>query len=148
MRISSKGRYALVSMIYMAQSFDSGRFITVISISEKFRISKIYLEQVFALLKKGGLLISTKGSQGGYQLARSPKQITVCDVLYAIENTLFEKAEETVADAAPAVEKALRSLVFDKLDKDIFNCLSSVTIDKLMSEVEKNADGNNIMYYI
>ena len=107
MRISSKGRYALVSMIYMAESFDSGKFITVISISEKFGISKIYLEQVFALLKKGGLVTSVKGSQGGYQISRSAKQITAYDILSAIESTLFEGAEETVAESAPAFEKAL-----------------------------------------
>ena len=75
MRISSKGRYALVSMIYMAQNYDSGKFITVISISEKFGISKIYLEQVLLFLK-GGLVTSVKVRRGGYQISRSPEQIT------------------------------------------------------------------------
>ena len=85
MRISSKGRYALVSMIYMARRFDSKGFITVASISERFGISKIYLEQVFALLKKGGLVISTKGSQGGYQISRSPSEITAYDILFQLK---------------------------------------------------------------
>lgn len=148
MRISSKGRYALVSMIYMAESFDSGKFITVISISEKFGISKIYLEQVFALLKKGGLVTSVKGSQGGYQISRSPKQITVYDILSAIESTLFEGAEETVAESAPAFEKALRSLVFDTLDKSVMNSLNGITLDGLLKETAKNTDDQSIMYYI
>lgn len=148
MRISSKGRYALVSMIFMAQNFDSGKYITVISISDKFGISKIYLEQVFALLKKGGLVISVKGSQGGYQISRSPKQITAYDILSAIENTLFENAEETVAESAPAIEKAICSSVFLTLDKSVKDSLSNITLDKLVKETDKNADGQSIMYYI
>ena len=148
MRISSKGRYALVSMIFMAQNFENGKFITVISISEKFGISKIYLEQVFALLKKGGLVTSVKGSQGGYQISRAPKQITAYDILHAIESTLFENAEETVAESAPAFEKALRASVFDKLDKSVKNSLSSVTLEDLMKETENNADEQSMVFYI
>ncbi len=148
MRISSKGRYALVSMINMAAHFDSGKFITVISISEKFGFSKIYLEQVFALLKKGGLVTSVKGSQGGYQISRLPSEITVFDILSSIENILFEKAEETVSESAPAYEKALHSLVFNALDEDIKKSLSCVTLENLVKEADKNTSDQSIMYYI
>lgn len=148
MRISSKGRYALVAMIYMAEHFNCGKFITVISISEKFRISKIYLEQVFALLKKGGLVTSVKGSQGGYQISHSPDEITVYDILSAIENTLFEDAEETVAESSPAIEKTLRSYVFDTLDKSVIQSLNSVTLADLVKETAQNTDEQSIMYYI
>lgn len=148
MRISSKGRYALVSMIYMAQNFENGKFITVISISEKFGISKIYLEQVFALLKKGGLVTSVKGSQGGYQLSRPPKQITAYDILHAIENTLFENAEETVADSAPAFEKTLRTSIFERLDSSVINTLKNITLEDLVKDTENNSDVQSMMYYI
>ena len=148
MRISSKGRYALVSMIYMAQNYDSGKFITVISISEKFGISKIYLEQVFSLLKRGGLVNSVKGSQGGYQLSRSPEQITAYDILYSIESSLFEEAEETVAESSPAIEKTIRSSVFDKLDKSVMNYLSSVALAELVNETARNTNDQSMMYYI
>ncbi|MEL7602247.1 MAG: Rrf2 family transcriptional regulator, partial [Bacillota bacterium] len=49
MRVSAKGRYALAAMLHMAQRADTGEYITVISISERLGISKIYLEQVFSL---------------------------------------------------------------------------------------------------
>ena len=148
MRISSKGRYALVSMINMAKNYDKGKYITVVSISEKFGISKIYLEQVFALLKKGGLVISTKGSQGGYQISRMPSEITVFEIPSSIESTLFEKAEETVSELAPNYEKAIHSLVFNNLDEAIKQSLSSVTLERLVEETDKNADEQSIMYYI
>jgi Rrf2 family protein len=80
---------------------------TVIRISEKLGISKIYLEQVFSLLKRGGIVHSVKGAQGGYQLARAPGQISVLAVLAAVELSLFEPAEETVSDKAPDIEAAM-----------------------------------------
>lgn len=148
MRISSKGRYALISMIYMAQNYDSGKFITVISISEKFEISKIYLEQVFSLLKRGGLVNSVKGSQGGYQLFRSPEQITSYDILFSIESSLFAEAEETVSESSPSIEKAIRSTVFNSLDNTIKKLLSSITLAELVNETTKNAGDHSMMYYI
>ena len=91
MRISAKGRYALAAVISMAQQYHSGEFITLISISEKLGISKIYLEQVFSLLKRGELVTSVKGAQGGYQLARIPRQISALDVLTAEDDRLEVK---------------------------------------------------------
>jgi len=89
MRISAKGRYALASVVFMAQQHESGEYITILSISEKLGISKIYLEQVFSLLKRGNIVNSIKGAMGGYQLTRMPQQITVLDVLKAVELSLY-----------------------------------------------------------
>lgn len=148
MRISSKGRYALISMIYMAQNYESGKFITLISISEKFGISKIYLEQVFSLLKKGGLVVSVKGSQGGYQLARAPQNISAYDILFSIETTLFESAEETVSQSSPSIEKTIRQLIFDNLDENVRKTLSAISLSELVSQTAKNSEAQSIMYYI
>ena len=101
MRISAKGRYGLAAMVHLALNYSGGNPITIISISEKMGISKIYLEQVFALLKRGGLVLSLKGSQGGYQLAREPKLITAYHILSAIETSMMEPADKTVAETQP-----------------------------------------------
>lgn len=148
MRVSTKGRYALAAAISMSQQHNSGEFITVLSISEKLGISKIYLEQVFSLLKRGGLVISVKGAQGGYQLSRTPGQITVFEVLAAVEGSLFEGAEDTVEVKAPDIEKAMRVAVFDKLDKAVKDALTRVTLDDLVSEAEKRKADSAHMFYI
>mgnify|MGYP000232608495 FL=1 len=148
MRVSAKGRYALAAVISMAQQYDSGEHITVISISEKLGISKIYLEQVFALLKKAEIVSSTKGAQGGYQLTRMPGQITVLDVLLAVEGSLFEQTQETVQEKAPDIEMAMRLSAFDILDKNVRHTLSSITIADLVSEAEKHKENNAMMFYI
>ncbi|HOA81450.1 MAG TPA: Rrf2 family transcriptional regulator [Defluviitaleaceae bacterium] len=148
MRISAKGRYAMAALISMAQQYNNGENITVISISEKLGISKIYLEQVFSLLKKAEIVSSEKGAQGGYQLTRPPSQITALDVLEAVETSLFDQAQETVSKKAPDIEETLRLSVFNLLDKNIRQTLSTITIEDLVKETEKHKENNAIMFYI
>ena len=100
MKISSKGRYGLAAMIYIAQNGINGECITIISIAERLNISKIYLEQVFSLLKRANLVISVKGAQGGYKLSHSPKEITAREILESIESSLFETTDLTVKESA------------------------------------------------
>jgi len=148
MRISAKGRYALSAMISIAQTSGNGAYVTVISISEKLGISKIYLEQVFSLLKRGGLVSSVKGAQGGYQLTRMPRQISVLDILSAVELSLFESAEETVAQRAPEIEAALRICAYEPLDRAIRGALAQTTLYDLVSEAEKHKADQAHMFYI
>lgn len=147
MRISAKGRYGLSTMIYLAQ-YAVSDCVTALQVSEDLGISKIYLEQVFALLKKAELVTSIKGSSGGYQLSRSPGKITAFDILNAIEITLFETTEETAIEKAPHINKALNSLIWDELDETVKEFLNSITLSKLMTEAVKNQKGNDFMYYI
>ncbi|HWP50117.1 MAG TPA: Rrf2 family transcriptional regulator [Clostridia bacterium] len=146
--MSAKGRYALAAVIDMAQQYQNGEYITIFSISEKLGISKIYLEQVFSLLKRAELVLSVKGAQGGYQLTRMPRQITVLDVLLAVEQSLFEPAHETVSDKAPDIEAALRLSAFDVLDKAVRETLAKVTVSDLVNETEKHKAEHAMMFYI
>ena len=148
MRISAKGRYALAAASHMAAVQRHGECITVISISEKLGISKIYLEQVFSLLKRGGLVRSVKGAQGGYQLTRMPGRISAFDVLSSVELSLFEKTEAAVSEKAPEIDAAMRSCVFAPLDQIVAEALKSTTLDDLAAAAEKQKTGDGMMYYI
>ncbi|MDR0322423.1 MAG: Rrf2 family transcriptional regulator [Treponema sp.] len=148
MRISVKGRYALAAMIYMAANYDSRENITVIRIAERLGSSKIYLEQIFSLLKRGGLLNSVKGAQGGYQLARLPRQITASDILSAVELSLFEETKDTVSENAPEIDKAIRLSVFDVLDEKIKATLESITLESLVLAAETHRTDDKMMFYI
>ncbi len=148
MRISAKGRYALAATISMAQDYSKGECITVISISEKLGISKIYLEQVFSLLKRGDIVTSVKGAQGGYMLTRTPGKISAYQVLTAVESSLTESAEETVAQKAPQIDAAMQSLVFDSLDSALKATLEKITLDDLVHEAEKHNAENSLMFFI
>ncbi|MCI5567759.1 MAG: Rrf2 family transcriptional regulator [Veillonellaceae bacterium] len=146
MRISAKGRYGLAAMACLAHSYASGKPVTIISISEYLGISKIYLEQVFSLLKRAKLVTSLKGAQGGYQLARRPSEISTYDILSAIELSLMEPTAQSVEEKAPHLEAAIKETVYDPLDKAIQDTLSSVTLDKILLVEEQ--ENNALMYYI
>jgi Rrf2 family cysteine metabolism transcriptional repressor len=148
MRISAKGRYGIAAMINIAQNYESGEYTTVISISEKLGISKIYLEQVFSLLKRGGLVNSVKGAQGGYILTRMPQKISAYDVLSAVESSLFENTEETVSEKAPEIDSAMKALIFDELDDAVKTALQKTSLYDLVNEAEKHKSDQGLMFFI
>lgn len=148
MRISAKGRYGLAAMTYIAANHQAGSPVTIISIAEKLGISKIYLEQVFSLLKRAGLVNSIKGAQGGYQLVAAPQEINVYDVLAAIELSLVEKTEHTVKEQAPALDKALQSSVFSLLDETVKKTLVQINLQDILNETEKEKNAGEFMYFI
>jgi Rrf2 family protein len=148
MKVSAKGRYALAAMVQMAENYSNKEYITVVNISKNLGISKIYLEQIFSLLKKSGILNSAKGTHGGYHLARRPQLITVTDILSAVEISLFEEIKGTVSDKALEIDKAVRLLVFDELDKKIKETLESITLEALVLAAEKHRTNGKDMFYI
>ena len=147
MKISAKSRYALAALIKMGQENAEEKSITILSLSENLGISKIYLEQVFSLLKRGEILTSTKGSRGGYQFARPTSEISVYDILHTIEFSLFQPAEQTVAKKSSHIENVMQDEIFAKLDNAVAQNLRSITLSSL---VEKTAryNGDAEMYYI
>lgn len=148
MRISAKGRYALAACIYLAEQYNREELTTVISISEKLDISKIYLEQVFSLLKRGDLVTSIKGSHGGYKLTKAPEEISSYEILAAIETAIFEEAKETVSEKAEEIEIAMQTLVFKSLNEVIVNSLKEVTLKQLYVESVRHKKDEGYMFYI
>ena len=95
MKISTKGRYGLRAMADLAINSTKGH-IDLKNISIRQQISKSYLEQLFSALKKSNLVKSIKGPQGGYLLAKSVSEITVGDILRALEGNLSVIDETTL----------------------------------------------------
>lgn len=87
MKISTKGRYALRMLVDLAEHRDCG-FIALKDIAQRQNISKKYLEQIIPILNKSDILRTTRGSQGGYMLAKSPDKYTVGDILRLTEGSL------------------------------------------------------------
>ena len=87
MKISTKGRYALRLMIDLAQH-DAAGYIPLRDISKRQEVSAKYLEQIVVQLSRAWLVTSTRGAQGGYQLARHPSEYTVGEILRITEGSL------------------------------------------------------------
>lgn len=87
MRLSTKGRYGLMAMFQLAMDYGKGP-IPLKYIAQKQSLSESYLEQLFSALRRQGLIISMRGASGGYELSREPDDITVGQVLRALEGDL------------------------------------------------------------
>ncbi|MFK7870317.1 MAG: Rrf2 family transcriptional regulator [Roseobacter sp.] len=87
MKLSTKGRYAMVALADIALQPAEG-LVTLSEISERQQISLPYLEQLFVKLRRAGLVASVRGPGGGYRLAQNPSDIRVVDILSAVDETV------------------------------------------------------------
>ena len=89
MRLSTKGRYAVMAMADLARrERDIARAVTLSDIATRQEISLSYLEQLFARLRRKGLVKSTRGPGGGYRLARTADDTTIADIVHAVDEPL------------------------------------------------------------
>lgn len=124
MKISTKGRYALRMLLDLAEH-ENDEFISLKDVASRQDISKKYLEQIIPILNKSDFLISNRGFQGGYKLAKSPDKYTVGDILRITEGSLSPVAcldhEPVPCDRAGEcatlpVWKGLKKVIDDYLD--------------------------------
>ena len=87
MKISTRGRYAVMAMADMAQQLSEGQEgpFRLSEIASRQEISLNYLEQIFGALRRAGLVESQRGAHGGYHLARDAEKIHIGDVIYAVD---------------------------------------------------------------
>jgi Rrf2 family protein len=104
--ITSKSRYAVVAMAELARSGEDP--VPVKELAERRGIPDQFLEQLFSTLRRTGLLTSHRGSKGGYTLARPPAEITVLEVVQALDGKVGQEADEAGgiwADGVGALRK-------------------------------------------
>lgn len=87
MRLTTKGRYAVTAMLDLAINYSEGP-ITLSDISKRQGISLSYLEQLFSKLRKRGLVDSARGPGGGYRLSRAANEISVAEVISAVDESI------------------------------------------------------------
>ncbi len=87
MRLTTKGRFAVTAMIDLAMRQHHGP-VTLAGISQRQKISLSYLEQLFGKLRRHELVESTRGPGGGYTLAKPTKEVTVADIIFAVDEPL------------------------------------------------------------
>ena len=119
MKISKKCRYGLRALIDL--SANAGKEYMVLgNIAERNGISPQYLEQVFASLRRAGIVKGNKGSQGGYQLSVDPKELTVSDILEALDGSYQIEAEEKPDDShGYGISVSIQELVIDRLNEEL-----------------------------
>jgi Rrf2 family protein len=149
MKLSTKGRYGLKAMLDIALNMNDG-VVAIKNISKRQGISEPYLEQLFSALKKAGLVKSTRGSMGGYVLASSPEQITVGQVLRALEGSLapVDCVLETDAHQCDRVDCCVVKGVWAKIRDSINEVVDSITLSDLVEDYKKLNQDTGYMFYI
>ena len=94
MNLSKKSRYGITALIDLALNSKEGH-VSLISIAERNGISPQYLEHIFAALRRAGIIKSIKGAQGGYLLGDSSSNISVADIIEALDGTYRIEKEDT-----------------------------------------------------
>ncbi|WP_310603110.1 RrF2 family transcriptional regulator [Anaerosporobacter sp.] len=140
MKISTKGRYALKLMLDLALN-DTGETIRIKDIAARQEISEKYLEQIIAVLNKAGYVRSVRGPQGGYRLARRPKEYTVGMILRLTEGSLAPVAFlEDDADIYNKQDDSVTNYVWEKLFEAINKVVDNYTLEDLVEMELAKAD--------
>ena len=146
MKLSTKGRYGLRALVDLAAN-EVGEAVSLAQTAKRQKLSLNYLEQVFGMLRRAGIVVGVKGSNGGFRLARSMDDITVKEILEALEGK-FSIADGAGEDTQDPVQNALRDLLWDEIDRKINQFLREKTLGSLVREYRRNLEKGTIMYYI
>lgn len=148
MNLSKKSRYGLRALIDLAANTKK-EHKALGSIAERNHISPQYLEQIFASLRKNGLVKSVKGAQGGYFLARKPEEITVSEILEALDGSYLIEEEEIESEGeVRGISSAIQSTVIDRVNGQLDSLLKSITLADLEDAYLMYSEYGQDMYYI
>ena len=132
MMVSTKGRYALMVMIDLAQHEDQGN-ISLKAVAERQAISMKYLENIVSMLREGGLVKSTRGKEGGYRLSRPATDIHVGEIIRVTEGSLAMMAcPECEGGSCNRASVCLTLPMWQNLEALIDGYLSRISIQDLV----------------
>lgn len=149
MKLSTKGRYGVKAMFELSLSYGEGP-IALNGIAENQNISIHYLEQLFATLRKAGLVKSVRGAQGGYMLANKPIHITVGDIIRTLEGPLAP-SDCVVDDDSKECSKAeycVTRTIWERMRDSINDVVDSITLQDMIDDYNKIHNKDSYMYYI
>ena len=132
MRLTTKGRFAVTAMVDLAMQPGRGP-VTLAEISQRQKISLSYLEQLFGKLRRRALVDSVRGPGGGYCLAKDMAQISVADIILAVDEPIDSTqcgGKENCHDG----QKCITHDLWTNLDQHIVDYLSAVTLKQLVDE--------------
>ncbi len=148
MKISTKGRYGLRALLDLAVHTGEDS-VTLAQIADRQEISVGYLEQIFSTLRKAGVVVGTKGPQGGYVLGQPANKTQVRKLLDVLEGDLFTITEDPVEAADAAImQDAIREHVWDRITGAASQALDGLTLADLADAYEKVKMKDSYIFYI
>ncbi len=140
MKLTTKGRFAVTAMLDLALQ-DPERYVTIAEIGERRHLSVAYLEQLFGKLRKAGFIEGIRGPAGGYRLARPASEITVDQILDAVDSTL---KTSSCGSHRPDCDGEGECITFDlwqSLNLEMRKFLSSISLKNLADKKQLKDSG-------
>ena len=137
MRLSTKSRYAVTSLLDLVMHSDQGP-VSLADISVRQGISLSYLEQLFAKMRRNKLVVSTRGPGGGYSLGGTPDQVCIADVISAVDEEL-KVVDKGAADGSASYEPCLTEQLWEELSAEIEDYLTKISLADMMHNDEVQA---------
>ncbi|MCR5756210.1 MAG: RrF2 family transcriptional regulator [Acetatifactor sp.] len=136
MRLSTKGRYGLRAVLDLALHSRDDEAVALSGIAERQSISISYLEQLIAKLKRAGIVESTRGARGGYVLTRPAEEISVGDILRALEGDLnpVDCAELIGGPSCHASDVCVTKYVWKRISDSINEVVDNLMLSELVEE--------------
>lgn len=132
MRLTTKGRFAVTALIDLALRGSDGP-VTLAGISERQKISLSYLEQLFGKLRRCNLVDSVRGPGGGYCLARAVEEITVADIVRAVDES-FDATQCGGRENCRDEDRCMTHELWSTLNFKMYEYLTSVTLSDLVDK--------------
>ena len=146
MRLTTKGRFAVTAMIDLGLRGGDGP-VTLAGISERQKISLSYLEQLFGKLRRYNLVESVRGPGGGYCLARPAAQITVADIVRAVDEPL-DATQCHGRENCKGEERCMTHELWTTLNSKMYEYLTSVTLRELVDQQLQKSGGERSSAHI
>ncbi|MBZ4688034.1 MAG: transcriptional regulator, BadM/Rrf2 family [Clostridiales bacterium] len=145
MRLSTKGEYGLRAMFELAKHYGKGPLPLKV-VAERQDLSEPYLEQLFGILRRGGLVQSVRGAQGGYVLSKSPSSIKIGDIIRVLEGPIVPvdcvSDENDSDEACVRFDNCIARNVWEKVRKSITDVLDSMTLESMLKEYQDTQNDN------
>ncbi len=125
MKFSTRARYGLRAMLELAMNYKTRKPLPLYLIAQRQGVSEGYLEQMMTYLRKGGLIRSVRGPQGGYLLARAPDKITAGEIVRLLEGSL-----------SPTAGQCVTQVLWRRVRESVAEVLDNTTLEDLCKEEE------------
>jgi Rrf2 family iron-sulfur cluster assembly transcriptional regulator len=149
MRLSTKGRYAVMALADLAARQDLvvagsiGRGVALAEIAERQQISLSYLEQLFSRLRRRGLVVSARGPGGGYRLARDAAETNIAEVVLAVDEPLrATRCKDGGKGCMARGERCVTHDLWEEMGRQLHGYLASVSLaDVLNKKLRRGPSG-------
>lgn len=138
MHLSAKTQYATLALLELAKRHEQPQPVCLKTIANEHAISSQFLVQILQQLKRAGMVKSIRGSSGGYRLAQDPDQISLLDIVTAMESS----PQESISSQNPTAQSFFA--IWNRITEAHHQRLSETTLDTVCSAMESQQD----MYYI